>query len=163
VPTYSKAEARKLREQTTREGCDWSMVILGHFGLLTGFDTETGEVPCDHEVLIREFADGSRGLFQPEALMQQNGKTDDSDCEVQFVFRDRLYRYCARNFGDYYDVEHTVSAMNRAMEDAGLAEQFVEMDTGDQTASFVFGELARVERAAKEFRWPLMKDAPEEE
>jgi hypothetical protein len=159
VPALSEADLRQLRQREGEKPLDWSLAILGHAGLLTWFDTETGEVPCPHDQLIRDFTEGSRGLFQPEAVLQEDGENDQADCVAQFIFRDRLYRFQARNFNDYYDVERTVAAINRALRDAGMPERFVEMDTGDQTACFLFGEPGRLELAAQEFRWPLADDS----
>jgi hypothetical protein len=122
---------------------------------VTWFDTETGEVPCRHDVLLRQFADGSRSLFTPEGVLQQNGEDDRDDVTVQFVFQDRLYRFIARNFGDYYDTERTVTAIHRALADAGLRERFLALDTGDQTSGFFFGDPVALARAADEMQWPL--------
>jgi hypothetical protein len=64
-------------------------------------------------------------------------------------------------FGDYYDTERTTAAINRALQDAGLSERFLAIDTGDQTACFVFGQPDRIAAAAVEFQWPLEEFNPE--
>lgn len=160
VPPPTEDGLRLLLERE-EETHDWSRAVMGQAGLTVAFDAETGEVPCRHDLLIGYFAEGSGGLFLPEAVLQQE-QEDDDDCDVQFIFRDRLYRFVARNCGDYYDTERTAAAINRALEDASLAQRFVDLDTGDQTACYLFGDPARIRQAAEEFGWALAACSEEE-
>jgi hypothetical protein len=115
---------------------------LGHAGLITHFDTETGFVPCHQEELIRDFAGNSDGRFRPECPIQiwhRRGEEDfDSPYTVQFIYRQRLYRFEAENYGDYYDVEAVVRAANTVLERNGQQERYIGLYTGDQCACFVF-------------------------
>jgi hypothetical protein len=96
---------------------------LVYAGLITIFDTETGFVPCHHEELICDFAGNSDGRFSPACPIQiwhrQSEDDYDSPYTVQFIYRDRLYRFEAENYGDYYDVEAVVRALNTALENNG--------------------------------------------
>jgi hypothetical protein len=136
---------------------------IGDAGLETGFDTETGFVPCHHEELIREFAEHSAGRFTPECPIQIWHQQDENDYDgpftVQFIYRGRLYRFGAENFGDYYDVESVVRALNKALEHNKQPERYIGMYTGDQTASFVFADPKAFLPIAKTYGLPLEEDA----
>src|SRR5262249_36527199 len=127
---------------TTQPATLWH--ALGHAGLTTHFDTETGFVPCHHEELIRDFAGNSGGRFKSECPIQiwhRQGEDDyDSSYTVQLLYRDRLYRFEAENYGDYYDVEAVVRALNTALENNGQDERYIGLYTGDQCACFVFAD-----------------------
>jgi len=127
--------------------------ILIDCGVVVAFDAETGMVPVRHDLLLYEFADASQGRFTPEApseVMVQQGPEDyDGDYTVQFIANNLLYRFGARNFGDWYDVEAVHNAVNRALADAGGPERFVTVATGDQMAMFLFGPAAVAELASE--------------
>jgi hypothetical protein len=138
---------------------------LGYAGVTTGFDTETGMVPCDHHHLIRDFAEGSAGRFTPECPVQvwhQQGEDDyDGPYTVQFLYRGRAYRFGAENYGDYYDVEAVVRALNAALEHSGQRERYIGLYTGSQCASFVFAAPAAFVPIAQKYGLPLSQDASE--
>jgi hypothetical protein len=157
APKFSEEDVQRFQESEGTDRAtphrDWSLAILGHVRILVWFDAETGQVPSPHDYLIRDFAENSRNLFQPEAVYQ--GENKNKKAPVQFICQDRLYRFNARTDWDYYDIERTVGAINRALKDSGVEERFVEMETGDQTACYIFGAPRRIAVAAKEFQWPM--------
>jgi hypothetical protein len=138
---------------------------LGNSGVITHFDTETGFVPCDHDQLIREFAEGSAGRFTPECPVQIWHQTNQDDFDapytVQFIYRDRLYRFAAENYGDYYDVAAVVRALNTALEQSGQRERYIGLYTGDQCAQFIFADPAAFLPIAEKYGMPLSKDPSE--
>jgi hypothetical protein len=138
---------------------------LGYAKLTTGFDTETGFVPCNHHYLIQEFADGSDGRFAPECPIQiwhrKSAKDYDSPYLVQFIYHGRLYRFAAENYGDYYDVESVVRALNTALEQNGRRERYIGLYTGDQCAHFVFADPTAFGPIAQKYGLPLSQDASE--
>jgi HEAT repeat protein len=138
---------------------------LGQAGLVTHFDTESGFVPCHHEGLIREFAEGSGGEFTPECPVQIWHRHDEDDYDspytVQFIYRKRLYRLAAENYGDYYDVEAVVRALNKALEANGRPERYVGLYTGDQCASFVFADPKVFVPIAEKYGLPLSESPSE--
>ena len=101
--------------------------LLDAAGIFLTFDTETGEIPVGHDKLLLDFAAASGGAFKPEAchekMLQKNDEDSDAPYAVQFIHGGRLYRFTARNFSDWYDVERVVLACNRALADAGSAKQ----------------------------------------
>jgi hypothetical protein len=131
-------------------------------GLLTVFDAETGMVPCDHHRLILEFGEGSGGRFTPECPVQvwhQQGEEDfDAPYTVQFVYRGKLYRFGAENYGDWYDVEAVQEALNFALADAGRKERYLALESAGQIAQFVFADPAAFLPVAERYGLPLSGD-----
>ena len=138
---------------------------FGHAGLLTFFDTETGTMPCQHDELIRWFGQYTAEQFIPECPIQL-GPTDphfglDSPYIVQFISQERLYRFEAENYGDYYDVESVVGALNAALEDNDQSERFIGLYTGDQCACFVFADPEQFLPIAQKYGLALSESASE--
>jgi hypothetical protein len=152
---------RDLGEET--DGLFLLYAALEEAGVLTRFDTETGTIPVRHDELISEFAEGSRGGFRPEALLEESHQDDDGEVDgpytVQFVFEERLFRFTAENFGDWYDVAAVVSAINAAHAETGRRGRFIGLDTGGQDAAFLFGDPEVIAAAARELHLPLLDDA----
>jgi hypothetical protein len=138
---------------------------LSYADLTTYFDTGTGFVPCNHHHLIRHFARGSGGRFTPEYPVQtwhRQGEDDyDGPYTVQFIYRGRLYRFAAENYGDYYDVDAVVRALNTALEHNGQRERYLGLYTGDQCARFVFADPAAFVPVAQRYGLPLAQDPSE--
>lgn len=115
--------------------------LLTAAGILLGFDTETSEIPVRHDKLLMDLAKASGGSFRPEAcyekMLQKNSEDWDAPYSVQFIQGGRLYRFTARNFGDWYDVERVILVCNRALADAGSAKRFLQISEGGQVALFV--------------------------
>lgn len=161
------AERRGEEEDEPLDTTEPAMLTraLGQAGLLTHFDTETGFVPCHHEELIREFAEGSGGKCRPECPVQIWHRQDEDDYDspytVQFLYRNRLYRFAAENYGDYYDVEAVVRALNKALETGGQRERYVGLYTGDQCACFVFADPKGFVPIAQKYGLPLSEHPSE--
>ena len=115
--------------------------LLEAHGIFFGFDVETSEVPVRHDELLAQFAKASGGAFQPEAchenMLKKNEDDDEAPYRVQFIHRDRLYCFEARNFGDWYDVEAVVKACNQALQDSGSPKRFYQAESDGQCASFL--------------------------
>jgi hypothetical protein len=140
---------------------------LAWAGILTQFDTETDEIPCRHHELIMEFAENTGGRFDPECAVQAWHRKDQEDIEgpytVRFLYKGRLYRFGAENRHDWYDVEAVVRALNFALATAGRPERFSGLETGDQTAAYVFADPEAFRPIAEKYGLILSKDpgAPE--
>ena len=85
----------------------------------------------------------------------------DSAYTVQFIYRDRLYRFEAENYGDYYDVEAVVCALNTALEHNGQRERYIGLYTGDQCACFVFADPKVFVPVAQKYGLPLSEHPSE--
>lgn len=132
-------------------------------GIVVMFDAETGTVPCDHDRLILQFAECSRGQFSPQWPVQFWHQKSDDDFDgpytVQFVYQDRLFRTGVENYGDWYDVEAVLKLINFALETAAQPQRFITLDSNGQVALFVFAEPAAFLPIAKRYGLPLSDDA----
>lgn len=97
------------------EGVFRLLIELSEQHGVLGFDTETGQIPAEHDELIEEFARSSNGHFHPECPLELYEEDDDGEVQgdytVQFIHADRLYRFRARNLGDWYDVCSVLGAV----------------------------------------------------
>jgi hypothetical protein len=137
---------------------------LGQAGILTGFDVETGVLPCGHHRLILDFAANSTGRFHPECAVEIWHRKNEEDFEapytVRFIDRGRLYTFGAENHGDWYDVEAVVQAINFALETAGKAERFIALDGDGQVALYVLADPKAFRPIAAKYALPL-SDEPD--
>jgi hypothetical protein len=138
---------------------------FSHAGILTTFDVETDELPCDHDRLILRFAENSRGEFTAECPVQAWHRKSEDDFDgpytVRFLYKGRLYRFGAENRGDWYDVEAVQRALNFALEQAGQRERFLALESDGQIASFVFANPEVFLPLADKYGLPLSADANE--
>ncbi len=130
--------------------------------VLTSFDMETDEIPCEHHRLIMEFAEGSDGVFRPECAVQTWHRKNDEDIRapytVRFIHGGRLYRFGAENHGDWYDVEAVVPALNFALANAGRRERFIGVETSGQDGTYVFADPSAFRPIAEKYSLPISKD-----
>jgi hypothetical protein len=147
--------------------------VLERAGVLTPVALETDELPVRHDLLLRELAAGSRGAFDVEAALERyrpggdgggaataaagaadlddgeaEGDEQDGHYEVQFIHRQRLYRFRCRDLGDWYDLAAVVAAANRALADDGVGERFVGVATGADAAALLFADPSVAASAA---------------
>ncbi len=155
----------KARDEHEKGDVPGLLDVLSAANLVVWFDAETGMLPCRHDELVAEFSTQSRGVFMPTAISEQfhQRNEDDFDAEytLRFVYEGKLYSGRLRNFGDWYDVERTVSMINRALADAQRKQRFVALATDGQTASFVFADPELFSPLADEFHLPLGGDPNE--
>ncbi len=136
---------------------------LGAAGILTGFDTESGLVPCSYDELIMRFAENSRGGFDVECAVQtykpeSTKDKRDAPYTVRFLYKGRLYRFGPEDRGDWYDVEAVDRAVNFALETAGRKERFLALLNAGQGAAFVFADPAVFRPIAAKYGLPLSND-----
>jgi hypothetical protein len=127
------------------------------------FDTETANVPCRHDLLVRNFARASVGRFAPEAVLEIYSEAKDNKSPgqylLQFVHGERVYRTALRDLGDWYDVAGVVSLIHRVLADASISDRFVQLRTGDQMTAMVFGPPEALQRLATTEGIKLESDA----
>ena len=142
---------------------DSLMAALMTYGIVTMFDAETGTIPCDHDRLILQFAEGANGQFAAQWPVQFWHRKDEEDYDgpytVQFVYKDRLYQTGAENYGDWYDADAMVRLVNFALETAGQFQRFIALDSSGQIASFVFADPKAFLPIAAKYGLPLSDDA----
>jgi len=155
---------------------------LSCVGIVVSFDAESDQLPSPHDELVMRFGRHSRGGFAPECAVQIPGEDEPDDEEgefdaspgdaadsdefdpegplrVQFIHAGRVYEFDPENFGDWYDVSAVAAAVNRAVADAGRSERFISIETGGQSAEFVFADPARFLPVAGRFAVPIQDDA----
>jgi hypothetical protein len=77
---------------------------------------------------------------------------------VAFLYGERAYVFGAENYGDYYDVEAVVGALNFALEDAGRPERFLGVAGRGQCACYVFAEPGAFLPLAEKYGLPVSAD-----
>ncbi len=112
--------------------------------MVANFDVETDELPVRHDKLILELALTSGGVFAPayccESFIKDTMKKEPftQPYHVEFIEGARLYRFVARNFGDWYDLERVLIACNKALAEKGVPQRFRELEGDGQCASVAF-------------------------
>jgi hypothetical protein len=130
--------------------------FLSADGVVLTFDVETDEIPVRHDKLILNMAKMSDGEFQPrfchETGVGNPGEgNDDASYLIQFVHGERLYRFIARDFVDWYDVERVVLSCNRALADANSTRRFMALAGDGQCASIICATAAQAKVLAEQF------------
>lgn len=119
--------------------------ILASAGRAISFDVETSYIPVGHDKLIEDLAGAGAGQFKPESCHEAMSSRFEDDIEgqylVQFVHAGRLYRFTARNYGDWYDVDRVITVCNRALADSGSSYRFcLDADGGSWATVFCVTE-----------------------
>lgn len=150
----SEAIITKAKEKNEDEYSDGDLYnLLSVSGIHLWFDAETGFVPVDYDNLIRQFSENSNGKLNTLDVWM------DADVDKDYNVKYKIYVYANNNIyimapediGDWYDVNMTLKLMNTIAKDAKLSEEFVFVDTGDQTAQILFGPKENVERFVKKY------------
>jgi hypothetical protein len=167
----SESEAAAAKAEDQKNAIDKTTDALSFFHSakrFIAFDPSPSTYPRRHDLLVLDFAKASAGLFRPEAVVEDfksnqpepteedtaGGpgrwiKPDLDEYSLQFIHNGNLYRVAPRSLHRYYDVEATVSAINRALEDSDVADRFVAMaDFG--WAAFIFAIPFALRSAASE-------------
>lgn len=111
------------------------------------FDTEVGEFPVYYNVLLDDFANISKNKIQNiKSYLQYKIDTENGEAYYQFLvsYKNKCYILIPENFGDWYDVESFEKLLNHIVSDANCKEEFIAINTGDQTAYYIFGEKDKV-------------------
>ncbi|MDB5340117.1 MAG: hypothetical protein JWN70_5736 [Planctomycetaceae bacterium] len=159
------AKRRSLRQQDSKADQYGLFEVFADAESATGFDVETGMLPCRHDELVTTLAKSTRGRFVPtaahETWHQKNADDYEAPYTLQFVMNDRLYQAQIRNKGDWYDLERVITMVNTAVSDAGHKERFIALATGGQVAMFVFADPEKLLPLAKRFHMALSQDLEE--
>lgn len=155
-PTPPSANAPAARNPSLL----WS--ALSWADVLTSFDMEIDEIPCEHHRLIMEFAEGSGGVFQPVCAVQTGHRKNDENIRapytVRFIDGGRLYRFGAENQGDWYDVKAVIPALTFALAKCGRRERFLGIETSGQDGTYGFADPAAFRPIDEKYSLALSKD-----
>lgn len=115
--------------------------VLTAYGRVTGFDTETGQWPNEHDGLLAELALLARPAFDGVIFEEVTPPDPDSDGPYQLrAYADGLrHEVTAENLGDWYDLEAVIGLLNALAIDRKQDVRFVVLPTGDQTATVLAG------------------------
>jgi hypothetical protein len=177
--TDSEANAAVAEELKT--GGDETTDALGFFhsaNRLSVFDAKASYYPRRHDLLLLDFAEASAGFFRPEAVVEdfisnqpEPAESDNKELPgswvrpeldeyaLQFIHNDELYRVSPRSLRRRYDIESTLSAIHRALEDANIADRFCSIADTGACAAFIFAIPFALRAAAPELGLVLGDDS----
>ncbi|WP_165072330.1 ankyrin repeat domain-containing protein [Paludisphaera rhizosphaerae] len=121
-------------------------------GLLHHLVQDEDERTMSYDELIHEFAATSRGAFAPEAVYQPSDGRED-DFPVQFVHRNRLYRFMTAHWNPHGYAE-LAAAANAALRDAGERGRFIPVQARTWSAATLFTDPERFTAIASEIGLP---------
>jgi hypothetical protein len=166
ITEFAEDVLDRLQEQQAEDGEEFDLKqpyllyrALAAVNLTTTFDSATDQVPCQHQYLVQQFADGAAGRFRPECPVQTWHRRGADDFEgpysIAFICNGWVYHFPAQNFGERYDVGAVVQALNAALEHQYRRERYIGLYTGDQVASFVFADPKVFVPIAQRYAVPL--------
>ncbi len=149
--------------QQSRSAFNIAIELLATRNRIIAFDAET-TIPVDYKKLIEDLLEISQPEFQVSAIAQfaQQDAFDFSEY-VQFVYKQQVHRFAPEEMGDWYDVDATLKALNRALQDEGRLERFIALAPDGQFPIIVFAPDAAFRAIADEFAIPLaqpLQDSP---
>ncbi len=104
-------------------------------GRTVWFDVETGMFPNYHDALMDEIAAQSPSLEGAQFTEVSPADYESEDpYRLLATFNGKEYELEAQNYGDWYDLDAVLTMLNMLTIDHGLADRFVLLPTGDQTA-----------------------------
>jgi hypothetical protein len=172
------AKAREKSPEGADSAEELSPVAFMVFAEKLAFVNVKGDAyPARHDLLLEEFAKASGGLFNPEApleryhanLPDETNELHDSDgpgrwvpagagdYEIQFIHREKLYRFAPKDQGRWLDITAVLAAIHKALDDAGVSERFVPHAESGEIGLFMFANPAALKNASREIALPLME------
>lgn len=148
---------QEIEQSWHKQGKAFNSVIelLSMAERITVFDAET-VIPVDYKKLIADLMEVSHGRFQVSAVSQfEQQDTSNFSEQVQFVYRNQVYRFTPRDMGDWYDVDATLKALNEALKANGQPERFIALEPDGQFQIVVFAPDSTFREIAREFAIPL--------
>jgi len=123
--------------------------FLEKAGIFFYYDAEGGILPLQYIRLIEEFAAHSRGKFCPKEVHQYQRKY--RVVSVTFQVDDLKVKFHPDHQDDWYDCSTIAAAVNLSLIRQQSEEYFQEMNSGDQTAMYIFTTPEKVQRLTQEF------------
>jgi len=123
--------------------------FLEKAGIFFYYDAEGGVLPLQYTRLIEEFAAHSRGKFCPKNVRQYQRKP--RVVSVTFQIDDLKVKFHPDHQDDWYDCSTIAAAVNLSLIRQQSKEYFQEMNSGDQTAMYIFTTPEKVQQLTQEF------------
>jgi hypothetical protein len=131
----------------------YSMLDLA--GISYNFDVEPGVYPADHDTLLLELTKRSAGKISGVKAYQQDkfdDKSETSEIHLIAVYKNKAYILMPEDLGDWYDMEAFSLLLDAITKDSGIKEKFVPVETGDQTAWYIFGDPQKVQKLVDDYK-----------
>lgn len=138
-PHYSENQLEELWKKSHHPKVFVSSFFDEH-GMLLCYDTESGESPVPYAELIEAYKAKSQGtLAHLEVWADEKGE------KITVLSKDSAYVITPENnTGDWYDVVLVDELITKILADLNSTDRFLPVNTGNQTAMYVFGYPARV-------------------
>jgi hypothetical protein len=120
---------------------------LGSAKIYFTFDTEPSLIPIDYDVLLESFSKITKGKITGiESYVQTKWNKSSEVVSYHFfvVYKTKCYIMIPEDLGDWYDMESFNNLLNLIVKDTNIKEEFVSLNTGDQSAAYIFGEKEKV-------------------
>lgn len=128
--------------------------ILEHENLFQYFDAETGFVPADYDKLLLEFAGKSKGILKDMIVWMDAKENKDGETfsyTITVISNDKAFITKPEDIGDWYDVMTVNAILDKVLTDLKSSEKFVPIETGDQTAQYIFGNPEKINLLVSKF------------
>jgi hypothetical protein len=149
-----EAEIKELMQENRESAASFIHALLHKQKIMQSFDAETGMVPVDYDVLLMEFASKSQGVLKDLKVWmdaKEDKKAGNTKYTITTLAGNKAFIIKPEDIGDWYDVPLVSKLLDEILLHLGTPRRFVAVDTGDQTASFIFGEPAKVEALVKKY------------
>ena len=116
-------------------------------GIHVNFDSEADEIPVQYGVLLNKFSTASQGKFGPFKSYVQtryDKKKELNDYRFMVICNNKCFVMVPEDTGDWYDLAAFSQLVEALKAEVPMAEQFVPVETGDQTAWYIFGQPDKV-------------------
>jgi hypothetical protein len=104
------------------------------YGRIDHFDTETGNVPNEHDALLARLAKLATPVLDGVVFEEIAPKNDVGPYSLRAYMDDKRYTLAANNNGDWYDMEAVIGLLNALAIERKSDMRFVVLPTHDQTA-----------------------------
>jgi hypothetical protein len=138
-PHYSENQLEELWKRSNHPKRFVSNFFDEH-SMLLRYDTESGESPVPYVELIEEYKAKSQGALSQVAVW-----ANEKGERITVLSKDKAYVVTPENkTGDWYDVTLVDELISKVLADLNCTDRFMPVNTGDQTAMYVYGYPARV-------------------
>lgn len=126
--------------------------LLGKNNVLVSFDTEADEVPVPYDSLLYNFAGHSGGVLKDVLVWMDAEELPDDHIgyAVTVVSGDKAFVIRPEELEDWYDVALVDALIEKLLAEKGT-KRFVPVNTGDQSAFYIFGEPAKVKQVLDKY------------
>jgi hypothetical protein len=147
------AVIEKAKKEADRDVRGFIYSLLNSCKRYLAFDAEVGMVPVDYPSLLHNFAGISDGLLKDLGAAMETRDNGDQTFKyrVSVVYKNKGYVMQPPDMGDWYDIMSVNALVGKVMEQTGSPKRFVNIETGDQTVQYIFGEPAKVQALQQKY------------